>query len=255
MDLSWNELEHLREYGQLFEHIAGYTDVGFNLATGNEAEHIRGVPASAEYFQVLGVHPEVGREFLPEEDRGEGQRVAILSHELWLRRFGSDPAVLGRKILLSGDAYTVIGLMPAGFDPRANSELNPGIRADVWVPLALVAKTAGSGENIAVIARLRPAVTAEQLLSQMDIVTRDFRVRHPNVVGQQLVISFRPYQAMIDLGMRPFLLVLLGAIGFVLLIACANGANCSWRAAARAGERLPFASRWEPLESACSGSC
>ena len=225
MDLSWNELEHLREYGQLFDHIAGYTDVGFNLATGNEAEHIRGVPASAEYFQVLGVHPEVGREFLPEEDRGEGQRVAILSHELWLRRFGSDPAVLGRKILLSGDAYTVIGLMPAGFDPRANSELNPGIRADVWVPLALVAKTAGSGENIAGIARLRPAVTAEQLLSQMDIVTQDFRVKYPNVVGQQLVISFRPYQAMIGLGMRPFLLVLLGAIGFVLLIACANVAN------------------------------
>jgi len=225
MDLSWNELEHLREYRQLFEHIAGYTDVGFNLDTGNEAEHIRGVPASAEYFQVLGVHPALGREFLPEEDRGEGQRVAILSHELWMRRFGGDAAVIGRKTLLSGDAYTVIGVMPAGFDPRANSELNPGIRADVWVPLALVAKSAGSGENIAVIARLKPTVTAEQLLSQMDIVTRDFRGRYPNVVGKELMLSFRPYQAMIGLGMRPFLLVLLGAIGFVLLIACANVAN------------------------------
>jgi putative ABC transport system permease protein len=225
MSVSAKELESLREYGQLFEHIAGYTDAGFNLATGNEAEHIRGVPASAEYFQVLGVLPSLGREFLAEEDRGEGQRVAILSHELWMRRFGGDPAVIGRKILLSGDAYTVIGLMPAGFDPRANSELNPGIRADVWVPLALVAKTAGSGENIGVIARLRPTVTAEQLLSQMDIVTRDFRVRYPNVVGKELVMSFRPYQAMIGLGMRPFLLVLLGAIGFVLLIACANVAN------------------------------
>jgi putative ABC transport system permease protein len=225
MSVSAKELESLREYGQLFEHIAGYTDAGFNLATGNEAEHIRGVPASAEYFQVLGVHPSLGREFLREEDQGEGQRVAILSHELWMRRFGGDRAVIGRKILLSGDAYTVIGLMPAGFDPRANSELNPGIRADVWVPLALVAKSAGSGENLAVIARLKPTVTAEQLLSQMDIVTRDFRARYPNVVGQELVLSFRPYQAMIGLGMRPFLLVLLGAIGFVLLIACANVAN------------------------------
>jgi putative ABC transport system permease protein len=225
MDLSWDELKHLREYGKLFEHIAGYTDVGFNLATGNEAEHIRGVPASAEYFQVLGVHPNFGREFIPDDDRGEGQRVAILSHELWMRRFGGDPAVIGRKILLSGDAYTVIGLMPAGFDPRASSELNPGIRADAWVPLALVAKTAGSGENISVIARLKPGVTRDQLRAQMDIVTRDFRVRHPNVVGQELVMSFKPYQAMIGLGMRPFLLVLLGAIGFVLLIACANVAN------------------------------
>ena len=225
MDLSWNELEHLREYGQLFEHIAGYTDVGFNLATGTEAEHVRGVPASAEYFQVLGVRPALGRDFLPEEDRGEGQRVAILSHELWLRRFGGEPGLIGRKILLSGDAYTVVGVMPAGFDPRANSELNPGTRADVWVPLALVAKSAGSGENLAVIARLNSTVTTAQLLSQMDVVTRDFRVRYPNVVGQELVMSFRPYQAMIGLGMRPFLLVLLGAIGFVLLIACANVAN------------------------------
>jgi len=225
MDLSWNELEHLREYGQLFEHLAGYTDVGFNLATGTEAEHVRGVPASAEYFQVLGVRPALGRDFLPEEDRGEGQRVAILSHELWLRRFGGEPGLLGRKILLSGDAYTVVGVMPAGFDPRANSELNPGTRADVWVPLALVAKSAGSGENLAVIARLNSTVTTAQLLSQMDVVTRDFRVRYPNVVGQELVMSFRPYQAMIGLGMRPFLLVLLGAIGFVLLIACANVAN------------------------------
>jgi len=225
MDLSWNELQHLREYGQLFEHVAGYTDVGFNLATGNEAEHLRGVPASAEYFQVFGVHPEFGRDFLPEEDRGEGQRVAILSHALWTRRFGGDRAVIGRKILLSGDAFTVIGIMPAGFDPRSDSELNPGVRADVWVPLALVAKTAGSGENIAVMARLRADVTREQLLSQMDIVTQDFRVRYPDVVGKELAMSFRPYQAMIGLGMRPFLLVLLGAIGFVLLIACANVAN------------------------------
>jgi putative ABC transport system permease protein len=225
MDLSWNELQHLREYGQFFEHIAGYTDVGFNLATGTEAEHVRGVPASAEYFQVLGVHPALGRDFLPEEDRGEGQRVAILSHALWTRRFGSERAVIGRKILLSGDAFTVIGVMPAGFDPRSDSELNPGVQADVWVPLALVAKTAGSGENIAVVARLGTGVTREQLLSQMDIVTNDFRMRYPEVVGKELVMSFRPYQAMIGLGMRPFLLVLLGAIGFVLLIACANVAN------------------------------
>ena len=225
MSLSAVQLEHLREFGKLFEHIAGYTDVGFNLATGSEAEHVRGVPASAEYFQVLGVHPALGRDFLLEEDQGDGQRVVILSHSLWTRRLGGNPEVLGQKVLLSGDAFTVIGVMPAGFDPRSNSELHPGVRADVWVPLALVAKTAGSGENIDVIARLRQDVTQEQLQSQMDIVTRDFRVQYPNVVGRELVISFKPYQAMIGLGMRPFLLLLLGAIGFVLLIACANVAN------------------------------
>ena len=150
---------------------------------------------------------------------------------------GGDPAIIGQTILLSGDTYMVVGLMPAGFDPRSNSDLNPGVRADVWVPLALVAKTAGSGENIGVIARLKPGVTREQLQAQMDIVTRDFRVRYPQVVGQQLVMTFRPYQAMIGAGMRPFLLVLLGAIGFVLLIACANVANLLLvRAAARQKE-------------------
>jgi len=225
MSLTAKQLEHLREFGTLFEHIAGYTDVGFNLATGSEAEHVRGVPASAEYFQVLGVHPTLGRDFLPEEDQGDGQRVVILSHSLWKRRFSGDSSAIGQKVLLSGDAYTVIGVMPAGFDPLSNSDLHPGVRAEVWVPLALVAKTAGSGENIDVIARLRAGVTREQVQSQMDIVTRDFRAQYPNVVGQELVISFKPYQAMIGLGMRPFLLVLLGAIGFVLLIACANVAN------------------------------
>jgi len=225
MSLTAKQLERLREFGKLFEHIAGYTDVGFNVATGNEAEHVRGVPASAEYFQVFGVHPFVGRDFLPEEDQGDGQRVVILSHSLWKRRFGGDPSAIGRKVPLSGDAYTVIGVMPAGFDPRSNSELHPGVQADLWVPLALVAKTAGSGENIDVIARLKPSVTREQLQSQMDIITRDFRAQYPDVVGKELVISFKPYQAMIGLGMRPFLLVLLGAIGFVLLIACANVAN------------------------------
>ena len=225
MDLTSKQLDHLRQYGQLFEHIAGYTDVGFNLATADEAEHLRGMPVSVEYFQVLGVRPALGRDFLREEDQGDGEHVAILSHELWMRRFGGDPAAVGRKVLMDGEAYTVVRVMPAGFDPRASSELNPGVRADVWVPLELVAKTAGSGENIPVVARLRPGVTPVQLQSQMDLVTQDFRVRYPEDVTKETVLSFRPYQAMIGADMRPFLLVLLGAIGFVLLIACANVAN------------------------------
>lgn len=87
MDLTSKQLDRLREDGQLFEHIAGYTDVGFNLATVDEAEHLRGMPVSGEYFQVLGVRPALGRDFLREEDRVDSERVAILSHELWMRRF------------------------------------------------------------------------------------------------------------------------------------------------------------------------
>jgi putative ABC transport system permease protein len=253
MDLTSKQLDHLCEYGQLFEHIAGYTDVGFNLATAGEAEHVRGMPVSAEYFQVLGVRPALGRDFIREEDRGDGEHVAVLSHELWIRRFGGDRAAVGRKVLMDGEAYTVIGVMPAGFDPRASSgPLNAGVRADVWVPLALVAKTAGSGENIPVIARLRPGVSPAQLQSQMDVVTQDFRVRYPEDVTKETVMSFRPYQAMIGAEMRPFLLVLLGAIGFVLLIACANVANLLLAKSGSRGREIAVrlalgASRWQLL--------
>ena len=253
MDLTAKQLDHLRSYGQLFEHLAGYTDVGFNLATANEAEHIRGMPVSAEYFQVLGVHPALGRDFLREEDQGDGEHVAILSHELWIRRFAGNPSAVGGKVLMDGEAYTVIGVMPAGFDPRASSDpMNQGIRAAVWVPLALVAKTAGSGENIPVIARLRPGASPAQLQSQMDVVTEDFRVRYPEDVTKETVMSFLPYRAMIGAEMRPFLLVLLGAIGFVLLIACANVANLLLAKSGSRGREIAVrlavgASRWQLL--------
>jgi putative ABC transport system permease protein len=225
MDLTFTQLERLRQYNQPFEHIAGYTDAGFNLATEGRAEHVRGMPASADYLQVLGVHPAIGRDFLPEEDRGEGQHVVILSHSLWVRRFGGDPGAIGKNILLNGDSYVVIGVIPEDFDPHATSDLNRGLPVDLWIPLALVANSAGSGENIAVLARLRPGVTAAQLRAQTDLVTRDFRVAFPNDVGPELAMSFQPYRRMLGLDLRPFLLVLQGAIGFVLLIACANVAN------------------------------
>jgi putative ABC transport system permease protein len=224
MDLSSAELKRLREYSGPFERIAGYTPVGFNLSTATQAEHVNGLHVSSEYLSVLGVHPAVGRDFLEEEDRGDGQRVALISHSLWERRFASDPATLGQQIFLNGDPYTLIGVMPAGFNANATT-FDSGPAPQVWAPLALVAKSAGSGENIGVIARLKKETTKAQLAAQMDIVARDFRVQFPNVVGQQLVLSFVPYQVMIGAAVRPYLLVLLGAIGFVLLIACANVAN------------------------------
>jgi len=225
ISLTWNQLARLRQFSQPFEYLAGYTDSGYNLSTGTQAEHVRGNPVSAEYFQVLGVRPVIGRGFLPEEDRGAGQHVVILSHSLFKRRFGGDPATLGKTVQLNGDPFTVIGVTPAGFDPRVGSPISGGLSVDLWVPLALVAKTVGSGENIDVVARLRRGVTPAQLQAQMELVTKDFRAEYPSDIGKELVLSFRPYQQMIGLQMRPFLIVLLGAIAFVLLIACANVAN------------------------------
>ena len=225
MSVTATQLTHLQRYGQLFEGIAGFTKVGYNLATGTGADHLVGVPASANYFHVLGVQPAVGRDFLAEDDQGDGQRVAIISYPLWVRRFGADPAKIGQTILLNGEPFTLIGVMPRSFSPvDIPGAVNPG-SPDIWTPLALVAKTVGGGENIDVVARLKAGVTRPQLDAQMAIVTNDFRAGYPNEVGRELLINFEPYQFMIGAEVRPYLLVLLGAIGFVLLIACANVAN------------------------------
>ena len=219
------ELNRLRRYSEPFEYMAGYTGVGYNLAAGNVAEHLRGMPVNAEYFRVLGIHPALGRDFLDEEDRGNGQRVAIVGHAVWMRRLGADPAKIGQPILLNGEPFTLIGVMPRDFHPIADGGATDPGAPDVWTPLALVAKTAGSGENISVLARLKAGVTRAQLQAQADVVTEDFRREFPEDVGKELQLSYLPYQRMIGLDERPYLYVLLGAIGFVLLIACANVAN------------------------------
>src|SRR6202790_2046937 len=232
--LTATELNRLRRYNEFFEGIAGYTQVGYNLADGNAAENLSGMPVNAEYFRVLGVHHTLGRDFLDEEDRGEGQRVAIVSYGVWMRRFGSDAGKIGGTILLNGEPFTLIGVMPRDFTPIGNQNAPDTGAADVWTPLALVAKTVGSGENISVLARLKPGVARAQLDAQMQVVTEDFRREFPDDVGAELQLSFLPYQRMIGLDERPYLFVLLDAIGFVLLIACANVANLLL---ARAGAR------------------
>jgi putative ABC transport system permease protein len=226
MDLDSREWKRLQDYGKPFESMAAYTSVGYNLAAGTGAEHLRGMPVSSRYFSVLGVQPALGRDFTEEDGSGGGQRVAIISYSLWARRFGADPAQIGQKILLNGDPYTLIGVMPRGFSPiAAATDLPNSGAAEVWTPLALVADTVGSGGNIGVLARLHRSVTTAQLQAQMEIVTQDFRREFPDEVGKDLAISFLPYQRMVGAEVRPYLLVLLGAIGFVLLIACANVAN------------------------------
>ena len=226
MDIDSRELKQLQTYKDPFENIAGYTSVGYNLAAGNAAEHLRGMPVDSSYFSVLGIRPALGRDFSSEDDAGDGQHVAIISYNLWARRYASDPTLIGRDILLNGEPFMLIGVMPRDFASIAvATDLPNSGSADVWTPLALVANTAGSGENIGVLARLKPDVTPAQLQAQMNIVTQDFRREFPNVVGKELNISFRPYLHMIGADVRPYLLLLLGSVGFVLLIACANVAN------------------------------
>jgi putative ABC transport system permease protein len=244
------QLKQLQGYADLFQYTAGYSAVGYNLATGNSAEHLRGMPVSSSYFSVLGVRPLLGRDFTKEDDGGNGQRVAIISYGLWARRFASDPAQIGQKMLLNGEPFTLIGVMPRGFSSVAPAGDLPDSGApDVWTPLALVANTVGSGGNISVLARLKPGVTSAQLGTQMNIVTQDLRHDYARGFDGQVNLSFLPYKQVVGANVRPYLLVLLGAIGFVLLIACANVANLFLARAGLRGREIAVriamgASRW-----------
>ena len=225
MSVTSTQLRRLGSYSSPFQYLAGVTVVGYNLAVGNNAVHLRGMPVGADFFRVLGVAPEIGRDFRGEDDAGEGQHVAIVTHNLWQHYLAGDPNPIGKQILLNGEPFTVIGVMPRTFAPLGEPGATDPGAPDLWTPIALVAKTMGSGENIDVLARLKPDATPAELAANNAHILEDFRREFPEDVGEGLHIEFLPYQRMVGMDVRVYLFVLLGAIGFVLLIACANVAN------------------------------
>ena len=148
-----------------FQFLTGYTVQGHNLGVGNKTERVKGQPVSTDYFHVLGIRPLLGRDFLPEDNTGDGAHVAILSYGTWQRQMGGDREIIGRTITLDGEPFTVIGVMPPGLEASVDPIL-PG-DTDVWTPLALVGQTAGSGQNIEVLGRLRPGLSLAQAQAQM----------------------------------------------------------------------------------------
>ena len=153
-DVTYQEMKFLQEHGSPFQFLTGYTVQGYNLSVGNKTERVKGQPVSIDYFHVLGINPLLGRDFLAEENSGNGAHVAILSYGIWQTQMGGDRKTVGRTITLDGEPFTVIGVMPPGLEASADPIL-PG-ETDVWTPLALVGQTAGSGQNIEVLGRIRP---------------------------------------------------------------------------------------------------
>jgi len=219
-----------RAQNTVFEAMAAMVERSFNLTGVGEPERFDGRRVSANLFDLLGVQPQLGRAFRAEEDK-PGSRVVILSNGLWQHRFGGDPRVIGQAVSLNGESYTVIGVMPGSFQ-------FPTRRDQLWVPLAFDAKEAASRGNhfLEVIARMKPGVTLQQAQAEMSTIAARLAQQYPEEnlrVGS--VVTALQEQVVGDI--KPALLVVLGAVGFVLLIACANVANLLLaRAAARQKE-------------------
>jgi predicted permease len=175
--------------------------------------------ATPDLFTTLGVGAALGRTFTGSEGGREGADVVLLSDRLWRARFGADPAVIGATATLEGAPYAIVGVMPPGF-------AFPTAAVDAWVPLGV-----GSGDEsgrasreIAVVARLRPGVTVEEATTEIDAITSMLNLDHPETMQGRVAVVM-PLSEVTAGPVRPALLALLGAVGFVLLIACANVAN------------------------------
>ena len=208
-----------REGSSAFAELAAYSWASRNLGGAGEPERVRTVAATAGLFEVTGVAPVLGRAFTAAEERSGG-RVAVLSHELWRSRYGGDPGLVGGTIDLDGEAHTVLGVMPEGF------EFPPGWgSADAWLPLRLTPEQeAARGSHwMAVAGRLAPGATLERAEAEIEGIAARLAEEYPEQEGRSALLV--PLREDVVGWVRPSILLLFGGTGLVLLIACANAAG------------------------------
>lgn len=202
---------------QVFEQMAGFIAGGVLLNNGDETERVHGTAVTADFFTLFRTPSLRGRTLQPDDAQAGRDPVAVLSYGLWQRRFGASESVVGSKVTISGKATTIVGVMPPGFDYPVQSE--------TWVPLPLdPAKEARDNRFINVIGRLKPGVSVSQAQAQMDTINQRLAQSY-NETNRGWTVKVTGLQDRLVSGVRLSLLVLLCAVAFVLLIACANIAN------------------------------
>ncbi|MBZ5591601.1 MAG: ABC transporter permease [Acidobacteriia bacterium] len=210
-----------RAQTQVLEDVAAYDagGPGINISGGERPEQLKGIHVSYEFFHLFGANPVLGRTFSKAEDFPRGGNAVVLSNGLWQRRFGSDPHVIGKGVTLGGEPYTIIGVLAPGF-----SFNNPP--ADLYLPFQADPNSVQQAHYFGAAGRLKPGISLGAAQAALKLAGEEFRRKFPDGgAGPRQSFTVEPLQETIVRDVRPALFILLGAVGFVLLIACANVAN------------------------------
>jgi predicted permease len=227
--ISYPNFEDWRRMNRTFIGMAAYRSAGFNLTGHGEPERLHGEMVSTGFFEILGVTPVLGRTFSPDEDRMGANPTVMITEGLWKRKYGTDPNIIGQRMELSGVGRTIIGVVPSSFHLHIQNFQRGEPANDVYVPVGEYNEPAfhnnrAAGWGLDGIGRLKPSVTLTQAREDMDRVSRELAAAYPDVNGNKKANLLTLEEEIIG-NMRPALLVVLGAVAFVLLISCVNVAN------------------------------